>query len=297
MNKLMMVAGAAMVGAMVTGCATSGLTEDAQKDVNTALWYDNATLLVDANDPDLTADATTKIPQIDGPLNTVKDIIAIVPTWIVAHVEKKHFNNCYMESAKAINAGGDGADLVVKGEAFKTALLMDTFANEKSQAEAAAKAVDYANNQIYPFQKAREAGDAECKEFFADASRKQWDSKTDEFVAKIRNCVSKADNEDAAKAGVAKLCKEMGVRDIDWKQVDARLAGDVEKLKAALVAVTTALSDTNLATKIAAGSFGAEIVPGTSAKETLAAIDRTRKQLEVTIRLIGYLMKSVVVDA
>ena len=295
MNKLMMVASAAMVGAMVTGCATSGLTEDAKKDVNTALWYDNATLLVDANDPDLTADATTKIPSIDGPLNTVKDIIALVPMWTVARVEEKHFDNCYMESAKAINAGADGADLVVKGEAFKTALLMDTFADEKSQADAAAKAVDYANNQIYPFQKAREAGDAECKAFFADASRNQWDAKTDEFVAKIRNCVSKADDEAAAKAGIAKLCKEMGVRDVDWKQVAARLKGDSEKLQTALTAVTTALADRDLAMKIAAASFGAEIVPGTSAKETLGAIDRTKKQLEVSIRLIGWLMKSVVI--
>lgn len=295
MNKLMMVAGAAMIGAMVTGCATSGLKEEAKNDVITALWYDNATLLVDANDPDLTADATTKIPSIDGPLNTVKDIIALVPMWTVARVEEMHFENCYMESAKAINAGADGADLVVKGEAFKTALLMDTFANEKSLAEASAKAVDYANNQIYPFQKARDAGDAKCKEFFADASRKQWNTKTDEFVAKIRDCVNKADNEAAAKAGVAKLCKEMGVRDVDWKRVAVRLAGDLEKLNAALIAVTTALSDADLATKIAAGAFGAEIVPGTSAKETLAAIDRTRKQLEVSIRLIGWLMKSVVI--
>lgn len=295
MNKLMMVAGAALVGAMVTGCATSGLKEEAKNDVNTALWYDNATLLVDANDPDLTADATTKIPAIDGPLNTVKDIIALVPMWTVARVEEKHFENCYMESAKAINAGADGADLVVKGEAFKTALLMDTFADEKSQADAAAKAVDYANKHIYPFQMARKAGDAKCKEFFKDESRKQWDAKTDEFVARIRDCVNKADNEAAAKAGIAKLCKEMGVRNVDWKQVAVRLAGDLEKLNAALIAVTTALSDANLAAKIAAGAFGAEIVPGTSAKETLAAIDRTRKQLEVSIRLIGWLMKSVVV--
>ena len=44
MNKLMMFASAAMVGAMVTGCATSGLTEEAKNEVNTALWYDNATL-------------------------------------------------------------------------------------------------------------------------------------------------------------------------------------------------------------------------------------------------------------
>ena len=295
MNKLMMVASAVVVGAMVTGCATSGLKEEAKNDVDTALWYDNATLLVDANDPDLTADATTKIPAIDGPLNTVKDIIALVPMWTVARVEEKHFENCYMESAKAINAGADGADLVVKGEAFKTVLLMDTFADEKSQAEAACKAVDYANNQIYPFQMAREAGDAKCKEFFKDESRKQWDAKTDEIVARIRDCVNKADNEAAAKAGIAKLCKEMGVRNVDWKQVAARLAGDLEKLKAALIAVTTALSDADLATKIAAGAFGAEIVPGTSAKETLAAIDRTRKQLEVSVRLIGWLMKSVVV--
>lgn len=296
MNKLMMVAGAAMVGAMVTGCATSGLKEEAKNEVNTALWYDNATLLVDANDPDLTADATTKIPSIDGPLNTVKDIIAIVPMWTVARVEEKHFENCYMQSSQAINAGADDADLVVKGEAFKTALLMDTFADEKSQADAAAKAVDYANNQIYPFQKAREAGNAECKAFFADASRKQWDAKTDEFVAKIRNCVNKAENnEAAAKAAKAKLCKEMGVRDVDWKQVATRLAGDLQKLQSALTTVTTALADADLATKIAAASFGAEIVPGTSAKETLGAIDRTKKQLEVSIRLVGWLMKSVVI--
>lgn len=316
MNKLMMVASAAMVGAMVTGCATSGLKEEAEKNVPTKLWYDNATLLVDANDPDLKADARTGIPSIDGPLDSVKDIINLVPSWTVSCVEKKHFASTYMESAKALNGGTDGAELVVKGEAFKTVLMMETFAEEAAHANAAAtlsgaartanyaengkvydaaskKVVDYANEQIFVFESCGD--DASRKAFFADAARKQWDAKTDDIVAKLTACVNGAKDEAAAKANIEKLCREMGVQDVDWKMVALRLAGDLQKLQNASQQVLTALQNPDLAAKIAAASFGVEIVPGTAAKETLAAINRVKNQLAITTRLIGWLIKSVVV--
>lgn len=316
MKKLMFAAVAVAVGSMITGCATNGLSDDAQKNVQTALWYENATLLVDANDPDLKADATTAIPAIDGAINGVKDLIATVPSWTVAKVEEKHFKNMYMESAKALNGGADGADLVVKGEAFKTALLMDTFAGEVAHSKAALglakdarlanyakngevyenavnKTVEYGNNQVFAFESC--ADDAARKAFFADASRKQWDAKCDEFTKKLMACVAKADNEETAKAGVEKLCKEMGVQSVDWKSVALKLQEDLAKLQSAAQAIVVALQNPDLAAKIAAASFGAEIVPGTSGKETLAAINRAQKQLQVSIRLVGWLIKAVAV--
>ena len=318
MKKLMFAAVAVAVGSMITGCATNGLSNDAQKDVNTALWYENATVLVDANDPDLKADATTGIPAIDGALNGVKDLIAIVPSWTVTKVEEKHFANMYMESAKALNGGTDGADLVVKGAAFKTVLLMDTFAEEEAHAKAALglakdarlanyakngevyenavnKTVEYANNQVFAFESCLD--DAARKAFFADASRQQWDAKCDEFTKKLMACVAKADNEEAAKAGIEKLCKEMGVQSVDWNEVSLKLQKDLADLKSAVQAIVVALQNPDLVMKIAKASFGAEIeiVPGTSGKETLAAINRAKKQILVSIRLVGWLIKAVVV--
>ena len=316
MKKLMIVAGVFALAGIVTGCASSGLSKDAEQDVVTKIWYDNAELLVEANDPDLKADAYTGVSAVDAIVDTVKDVFVQVPVWTVARVEQKHFDSTYMESAKAINGGTDGADLVVKGEAFKTVLLFDTFAQEVAHADAAAalpkdqrkgfyekneevynaasaKCVDYANNQIFVFQSCID--DAARNAFFADASRAQWNDRTAEIVGKIKACIAKADNEAAAKAAIAKLCKDMGVKEYDWAQVAGILAQDLEKVNKAVQDLAAALQEPSLQAAIAKAAFGGEVVPGTSGKETLAAIDRFRKQLAVNAKLIAWLMKSLAV--
>lgn len=316
MNKLMVIAGATLLAGVVTGCATGGLSKDAEQDVVTKIWYDNADILVEANDPDLKADAYTGVTSVDAIVDTVKDILVQVPVWTVAKVEQKHFDSAYMEAAKAINGGADGADLVVKGEAFKTVLLFDTFAQEVAHADAAAalpkdqrkgfyekneevynaasaKCVDYANNQIFVLQSCMD--DAARNAFFADASRAHWNERTAEIVGKIKACIAKADNEAAAKAAIAKLCRDMGVKEFDWTQVAALLAQDLEKINKAIQDLAAALQEPTLQSAIVKAAFGGEVVPGTSGKETLAAINRFRKQLTVNAKLISWLMKSLVV--
>lgn len=316
MKRLMFVAAAAAVGSMISGCASSGLTEEAQQNVPTSIWYESANLLVDAHDPDLKADTLIGLTQLDIIVDAVKDILVQVPAWTVAKVEQKHFNSMYMESAKAVNGGADGADLVVKGEAFKTSLLLDTFAQEVAHTEASqkcaldqrkdfyakneeiynaavAKCVDYANNQIFPFESC--ADDAARKAFFADASRTKWDARTAEIVSKIMGCISKADNEEAAKAAMAKLCKDMGVTEYDWIKVAQLLARYLEKLQKATQDLAQALQEPTLQQAITKAAFGGEIVPGTSGKETLAVIQRFGKQLAVNVKLITWLMKALVV--
>ena len=318
MKKLMMLAGAAALAGIMTGCATSGLTEEAQQNVPTTVWYENANLLVEANDPDLKADTYIGVPALDAIVDVVKDILVQVPAWTVTRIEEKHFDNMYMESAKAINSGADGAELVVKGEAFKTALLMDTFAQEVAHVAAAvalpkeqrkdvyakneevynaavAKCTDYANNQIFVFESC--AGDDDKKAFFEDPSRAQWDERTTEIVGKIKGCIAKADNDEAAaKAAIAKLCKEMGVQEVDWKQVGLLLAQDLEKIQKAIQDLANVMqNDSDLQQKIAMAAFGGEIVPGTSGKETLAVISRFGKQLAVNAKLIAWLIKSLAV--
>ena len=313
----MFIASAIATGAIISGCATSGLSEEAQNDATTSIWYESANLLVEANDPDMKADSFIGVPALDAVLDSVKDILAQVPNWTVSRVEQMHFANAYMESAKALNGGADGADLIVKGEAFKATLLMDTFAQEVAHAEAAAKlpkeqrkdvyaqneavydaavakCVDYANNQIYPFVTC--ADDAARKAFFADASRAQWDARTTEIAGKIKECIAKSDNEDAAKIAIANLCKDMGVQEYDWAKVSELLAQDLAKIQQAITDFAQALtSDTALQTKIATAAFGGEIVPGTSGKETLAIINRVQKQLKVSVSLLTWLIKSLAV--
>lgn len=314
MKKLMIGLGMAAIAGLMTGCATSGLSDAAKQDTYTSMWYDNASLLVEANDPDLKADTLIGVTALDAIVDSVKDILVQIPAWTVSKVEHMHFNNMYMESAKAINGGADGADLVVKGEAFKTALLMDTFAQEVAHADAAAngplekrkdyyakngevydaaaaKCVDYANNQIFPFVSC--ADDATRKEFFADASRAKWDARTAEIAGKIRACIAMADNEEAAKAAVAKLCKEMGVTEYDWAQVGQLLTRYLEKLQKATNDLAAALQEPTLQQAIAKAAFGGEIVPGTSGKETLAVIQRFGKQLAVNAKLTAWLIKSL----
>lgn len=318
MNKLMfgVVIGSTVIA--LSGCATKGLTEEAQKNVPTTIWYDNANLLVEANDPDMKADTFIGVPALDAVVDTVKDIIVQVPMWVETKVEENHFNGCYMESAKALNGGADGADLIVKGEAFKSVLLFDTFADEVAHSKAAhsaptreerfalnqkngevyeaavAKTVDYANNQIFAFESC--ADDAARTAFFADPTRQQWDARTVEIAAKIKACVAKSENEEAAKAAIAQLCKDMGVQDVNWQQVSLLLAEDLNKLQQAVQDFANALqSDKDLVAKMAAAAFGGEIVPGTSGKETLAVITRVGKQLAVSAKLVGWLIKNMAV--
>lgn len=318
MNKLMFGVVIGSTAVALSGCATKGLTEEAQQNVPTTIWYENANLLVDANDPDMKADTFIGVPALDAVVDTVKDIVIQVPMWIETKVEENHFNSCYLESAKALNGGADGADLVVKGEAFKSVLLFDTFADEVAHAKAAhaaptreerfelnqkngevyeaavAKTIDYANNQIFAFENC--ADDAARTAFFAESTRQEWEARTVEIVSKIKECVAKAENEDAAKAAIAQLCKDMGVNSVDWQSVAKLLAEDLNKLQQAAQDFANALqSDTDLATKIAAAAFGGEIVPGTSGKETLAIITRVGKQLTVSVRLISWLIKSLAV--
>ena len=314
MKKIMMVAGAAALAGMIVGCATSGLSEGARGNVPTTIWYDNANLLVEANDPDLRADTLIGVPVLDAIVDSVKDIFVQVPAWTVSKVEQKHFKNMYMESAKAINGGADGADLVVKGEAFKTVLLMDTFAQEVAHAEAAQTCpldqrkdfyakngdvykaavdmcVDYANNQIFVFESC--ADDAARNVFFADPSRAKWDERTAEIVGKIKGCIALSDDEDAAKAAIAKLCKEMGVNEYDWSQVGQTLVRYLEKLQKATDDLALAMQEPTLQQAIATAAFGGEIVPGTSGKETLAVIKRFSKQLAVNVKLTTWLIQSL----
>lgn len=316
MKRLFFTSALVLAIIVVTGCAsTKGLSDEAKNNVPTSIWYKNAMLLIDANDPDMKADAHTGIPGIDGPIDTVKDIISLVPRWTVAKVEERHFNNMYMESAKALNSGTEGAKLVVKGEAFKTTLLLDTFKDEDTHArnalaldlearkanyadnakvykEAENKVNDYANNQILAFESCN-SDDARTA-FFTDATRKQWDNACDEIVAKIMDCVDKSDDVALTRQGKAKLCKEMNVQSVDWMMVAQRLEGDLAKLEQASMDISQAIANPELAAKIAASQLGAEIVPGVSGKETLAAINRARKQLVISIRLIGWLIKVAV---
>lgn len=316
MNKLTIVSGALALAGMVAGCASSGLTDEAKQNVQTTLWYENANLLVDAHDPDLKADTLIGVPALDLIVDAVKDIINQVPTWSVSRIEQMHFKNMYMESAKAVNGGADGAELVVKGEAFKATLLLDTFAQEVAHAEAArqspleqrknfyaenakvydaavAKCVDYANSQVFRLESC--ADDASRKAFFADASRAQWDVRTTEIVGKIMGCIAKADDEKAAEVAIANLCREMGVTTYDWTEVGKLLVVYLEKLQKATQDLAQALQEPTLQAAVAKAAFGGEIVPGTSGKETLAVIKRFGNQLAVSVKLVTWLMKSLAV--
>lgn len=312
----MLVASAISAGALISGCASSGLTKEAQENAPTVLWYDNASLLVEANDPDLRADVFIGVPALDAVVDGVKDILVQVPNWAVAKVEQKHFENAYMESAKALNGGADDKDVVVKGEAFKSVLLMDTFAdevahtakaaavpkeerppiyaeNEKVLEAAQVKATDYANNHIYVFETTDKS---QRTAFFEDPSRAQWNPKVEEVVAKIKACIAASDNEEVAKVAMAKLCKEMGVQEVNWADVAKLLQQDLEKIQKAIQDFANAMqSDADLQQKIVKAAFGGEIVPGTSGKETLATITRFGKQMKVSAELIAWLIKSMIV--
>lgn len=321
----------------MVGCTSTGLTDEERATAGVEIWYDNANLLVDINDPDLKADCYIGVPALDAVVDVVKDILVAVPSWAETKVEQKHFSNCYLESAKAINGGADGADKVVRGEAFKTVLLFDTIAQEVAHAKEAAdikiklngiatsradddpevvalkaarrenyaknaevyeaaqaKVLDYTHNHIFPFQKI--LGDNEAMDaFFADSARGEWTDRTQEIVKKIMACVAKSDNEAEAKEAIAKLCKDVGVQEMDWGKVGAELQADLEKIQKAAQDFATALQEPTLQQMIAKAAFGGEIAPGTSGKETLKTLARVGKQLAANVKLITWLLSEMLV--
>ena len=319
MKKLMIIAGATALAGAMTGCClfcSSGptLSEEAKKNNDTAIWYDNTIILVKANDPDLKADSFIGVPALDAVVDTVKDILAQAPVWTVAKAEQMVFEKAYADSVKELNAGAS-SELAVKKGAFKCALTMDAFAQEVAHANAAvslekdakkanyeqneavyeaaiAKTCDYANNQIYVLETCKD--DAARADFFTSPDRKEWSARTDEIVAMIKKCIAEAGTDEAsAKVAVAKLSREMGVQEFEWSEVGARLAGDLAKIQKAITDFASILqSDSDLQAKIAKAAFGGEIVEGVSGKETLAVMDRVRKQFTVTAELIAWLIEN-----
>lgn len=303
LKQAMIVATVATMGVMMCGCASTGLTEEEKNTAGVEIWYDNATLLAKANDPDLRVDVKIGIPSVDAVVNTVKDVTGIAPQWVEAKVEEMHFEGMFMESAKALNAGSGDAELTVKCEAFKTALLLDSVASEKAvttrdggEALDAALALrdKYTHEQIFPLLRCED--DADRRGFFETTSR-QWDAETDRIVALVRTCVdeaSKEKNDKATAAAKERLFRRMGVQKYDWGKVGQKLAEDIVKLQKASADLAVALADPALQQKMVKAGFGGEIVEGVSGKETLAALDCFRKQLTVSIELLTWLTGAIV---
>lgn len=340
MKKHMFITPIAGICLLITGCTIFGgksnaLTEAEQNDVQTKLWYDNAKILVQANDPDLRADSYIGITALDAIVDSVKDVLAQVPAWTVTHVEQKHFNSMYMESAKALNSGVDDVDLVVKGEAFKTVLMMDTFAQSVAHTKEAEnlkieiaklqfqdpndaripelkqlKAANYLENDaIYEASEEKmynylhneiypfnvAIDDAARKEFFASPLRQKWDVRTTEIAAKIRGCLATSDDEEAAKVAMTRLSKEMGVAEVDWLQVVQLLGSDLVRLQEGLSQLTSALQQPDIIMLLTKARFGGEVAPGISGKEALASVKRFTYQLKVNIQLITWLLSELAV--
>ena len=307
LKQTMIVATVATLGVMMCGCAsTGGLTEEEKKVPGLELWYENATMLVKANDPDLRADVKIGIPELDAVVNSVKDITGITPQWAESRVKELHFDGAYMEAAQQLEVPGD-KKLAMKSVAFKSALFLDTVkkesaVNKRDGGEALEAALDlrtkYAREQIKPLvlcidEESRQA-------FFNDPSRKQWDKETTRIaveiakVVKVAKTAKQSGDEAAAKAALAakrKLFDSVGAREFDWGKVGLKLAEDTVKLQKAVTEVAMIQSQNpDLAKKIAMAKLtGQQIVAGVDGKETLAAIECFTKQLKVSIELLTWL--------
>ena len=71
----------------------------------------------------------------------------------------------------------------------------------------------------------------------------------------------------------------------------ANLKADLEKITTVLTKdLPEAMQEPELQKSLAKAAFGGEVVPGVAGKETLAELNRFRKQLQVTSKMLGWLI-------
>lgn len=119
MRKMTKLCAWALVGgAFLTGCASTSLTPEQEAEVG--IWLDDAQMLMDARDPDMTAACQTGIREVDTVANTVTPVSQAVSKLVNDYIREKQAQQAWEEYVGWVNSA-EGAKL--QGDALKAASL------------------------------------------------------------------------------------------------------------------------------------------------------------------------------
>lgn len=278
MKKSLSMATVALMGALaMTGCVSSGLSEEEMSKVGP--WYDMAVVLKDASSPELSKPINTKVASLDAVAAVVSPIANTVSSMTSEYIRRVYADTAWDAYVGWYN-GPTASQLKGEELAAKAEIQAKLACFEQGLALNTADPVADAR-RVMGFRELDRSDEAAVVRFLAENSSEAlsvWSKALIEANTKGRESFYAAINVEPAKA------------DADMV---AYLTKAIQDLSKASSQLTAALSDSNLAKSMAAASFGAEIVQGVSGKETLSEIARLKDQLAISGRLAPWLLDAV----
>lgn len=285
MKTVMKVGALAAVGcAILVGCSSSGLTPEQEAKVGP--WRDRTQVLIDAADPDLTAECKSGIPEVDAIANTVTPISMAVNKLINDKIRETQAATAW-NTYVAWKNGPEANKL--KGEELAAAAVRQakiacfeqglTLNSKDANADAV---------KVFRFREltgaTNRADDATIDAFLAEngaADLAKWATALDQNVGKGREAFYKAINVEAT----------------DWAKVLPDLTkwvNDITNASTRIAAVAQNPTVAEVMVQYGLGSFGAATVgDGINVKAAGDAIIRLQKQIAVTGKQLPWLIDAI----
>ncbi|WP_300767213.1 hypothetical protein [uncultured Bifidobacterium sp.] len=269
MKKFMKVGALAAVGCVVmVGCASSSkLTPEQEAAVGP--WRDQTQMMIDAKDPDLTATCTSGIAEIDAIANTVTPIASAVNKWMLDYIRETQADfawNTYIGWRNGPDSGKMSPDAFKEESARQAKLACLEPGLTLNSTDANADALT-----VLAYRGLNLADAAAVDAFLAE-----------KLPADMANWATALE----ANAGVGRegFYKAIKVEATDWTKILAPLQNNLTQLTKANTSIAAVLKKPELAAKLN---------PLTGGKESLAAVNRLRKQITVTLNQIPWLVDAI----
>lgn len=258
---------AAVGCALLSGCASTSLTPEQEAEVG--VWRDDAQMLLEATDPDLTAACQSGIAEVDTVANTVTPVSQAMSKMVCDYIRVKQAQQAWEEYVGWMNSAEPAK---LKGDELKAASLR--------QAKVACFEAGLMLNTKDPEADALKVWD-----------KRHMDVTKDEEVDALLASVQIPELEPWADA----LVKNYGESPEPFynaiKVEQGKWADLLPSLAAHLATLTGA--NTKLADVLKKPELAAKLNPLTGSKETIAAVNRLRKQLTVSIKEINWMVDDI----
>ena len=281
MKTVMKVGALAAVGcAILVGCSSSGLTPEQEAIVGP--WRDQTQVLIDAADPDLTAECKSGIPEVDAVANTVTPISMAVNKLIndkIRETQAATAWNTYVawkNGPEANKLKGEELAAAAVRQAKLACFEQGLTLNSKDANADALKVLDFRN---------LDRSDSAAVDAFltqnGPADLTTWATALEQNAGKGREAFYKAINVEAT----------------DWAKVLPELTkwvNDITNASTRIAAVAQNPTVAEVMVQYGLGSFGAATVgDGINVKEAGDAIIRLQKQIAVTGKQLPWLIDAI----
>lgn len=281
MKKMMMFGALAVLGgALLVGCASTPELSPADEAI-VKDWRDNTQLLIETSDPDLSAECKSGIEEVDALANTVTPIARSVSLLIANKLRLTMAENAYADYSAWLgtNPKADAATRLRMAKRYCFEIGLALSSTEETLNDNVLKYLAY--DKLQNPENGKSTNEAAWDDFFAKNGSAEVDmwakALVDNWVAEKPDAFFKAIN---VKAG-------------DYSKALPKLQKWVTDISTAAARITAITSNSDTAKVLAAASFGKSVVDGISGKETVAAVNRLRKQITITGKLLPWLIDDI----